>query len=216
MAKDQFWTDAGQASERLTNCYILYNDLPVYVERVREGGDGVAVASVYDHEAKKLQLSLNDPGFHRFRKLPPLGWINTKRPHCAAYLARRPRRTRQHGLSEDNLTVDVIHNSTGALQRAGYEISTYIKDPGYLLCCKKEYPTLDDILNCVKEDTALAVSPLYAVFRDNLGLRWLYRGTERIGLFSGADTLTLINTFAYLKEELTDASEITVKNIQEF
>lgn len=212
MADKMFWTDTAQASERITNTYVLYDGSPVYVERIR--ADGSAEVLEYPKRERRM-IPLSDAGFKNFRILPPTGWVNYKYGKTAIYLQRRPRRSRQHGLTGDNVYTGYL-NKTGTFSTGGYSYEEIVGDEGYILACKNDYPSLDDVLMHIREGSALAVSPQYAVFRDDAGVRWLFRGSDKVGIFSGTDTLMLLKKYLYLKEELSDSPTITISNFKEF
>ena len=56
----------------------------------------------------------------------------------------------------------------------------------------------------------------YAVIRDVDGIRWLYRDMDRVGLFFGADSLLLLSSKSFLREEIMADSAFTIGNIREF
>lgn len=216
MASPIFWTDPVQAQERLLHSYILHNTDPIYVDRIGSTAEGdITVEGIKYPDRSRVQIPMADPGFNKFRKLPPVGWVNAKTSRSAFYLSRRPRRIRQHGLNSDNVSCQHVgkgnHLSTG---RIDYE--NLVADEGYILACKEDFPTLEDVLTHIKEESALAISPRYCVYRDDNGVRWLYRESDKVGLFSGVETLQLLTKFSYLREEITDAKELTIQTIQEF
>lgn len=212
-----FWEDAQQASERLTNTYVLHGDTPFFVQTVSPG-DGEtpsAIGRAYPLEKSEIH-NLDDPAFHRFRKLPPVGWVNCERYSEGLYLERRPIRSRVHGLNDNNVRVGFIPDQAVRLSFGDFSFESVVKDPAYAQCCVGEYPSLEETLSCIRSGTTIAISNKYAVKRDSEGLRWLYRLSERVGLFSGNASLLLANSSAYLREELVEDPAISVENIQEF
>lgn len=219
---DIFWTDSDQARERLTGTVVLYDNLPVYINDIENGEnfeDGVPRANINfcsDKDGKRQRKRLDSPKFDKFRSLPALGWVNTPK-YGAVFLSRRATRSRLHGLSGANVVGSFFYGMpeycTGTFERAWeylYNTEAFTKS------CADEYPTLTDILLNVQENSALAFSRKFAVYRDTLGLRWLYRETERIGIFTNANSLNLIEKFKYYREEIMAERKFTLDNIQEY
>lgn len=213
----QFWTDPVQAQERLANSTILYGEQPFFVERVipAKGKDHYLLSGVLYPEAKQMAIKLDDERLHKYRRLPPLGWSNCLFDRKALFLDRVPRRSRQHGLNGDNVSISSIAQN-GSVSRGGVYFDDVIRDKGYFLSCIGDFPSLEETLQALKAHSSLAISKDFAVYRDRDGLRWLYRKVDRIGLFSGIETLLLFGKFSFLKEELHENTTITVKDIREF
>jgi hypothetical protein len=210
-----FWTDATQAAERLTGSHILYGDAPVYVMEVTGRGEPQATIRTWP-EGGLTQVKLADPKFHKFRKLPPLGWVNYSKNKMAVLLERRPIRGRTHGLADNNTLVGSFDTENEILVYRNYSYSHIAKDPAYVEICKTGYPRLKDVLQHVREGTSIAFSPMYAIYRDQLGLRWLYRSKDKIGIFSDVENFLLPTKFRHFREELRDSSVFTINNIKDF
>lgn len=205
-----FWTDAAQATERLVGTFVLLGDEPVYVESIRTNNS--AVVRRYNQD-NTLEVPLDDKRFHRFRKLPKVGWFNSERRAEALFFDRRPVRSRLHGLGRHNVTVLRV----GAeLQQADASYDREALDPGYHAANKDDYPSLEQVVTNLQERSTMALSPMYAVRRDDLGLRWLFRAKDKVGIFPDANTLLLVGKYNYLREELTESPIITTAKIQEF
>lgn len=212
-----FWESWEQAHERIQGSYVLYGDAPAFVDVVNppEVPGAVPTASVsLLGESRTCSKPLDDPLFHRFRKLPPVGWVNHVKQGNGVFLERRPVRSRQHGLSNNN--VFVASKSAGAFSWRDYNYFNVVKDKGYPLACKKDYPGMKDVITHIRADTVIAVSPLYAILRDDNGLRWFYRNLKKVGAFFDTETLLLFNQFSYLREEIGDSPAVTVGTIKEF
>lgn len=222
MASQEFWTDSRQAQERIAATYVLYDGKPFYVRDVANEADyDDRVARVYgNHPGKERKwIPMNDEKFNKFRLLPLLGWINSTfgdHPH-AVYLSRTAKRTRLHGLSNNNTTAYKFRR--GSLEASQDIGSTqYMADKSYLLAhdMEKGYPSLEEILLNVRENSAIAYSPTFCVYRCGDGVRWLYRKKSRIGMFVGADTLSLFPKLGYYREEIMEDEKFTLNTIREF
>ena len=219
---DIFWTDTTQARERLAGTVVLYDGLPVYVYDVEDGDnfdDRIPRANITfcgDTEGKRQRKRLDSPKFNKFRSLPELGWVNHPK-YGAIYLARRAARTRLHGLNSANVKGIFFYNApeygTITYERAWDALynSSYFTD-----ACADKYPPLEAVLLNVQEGSAVAFSRKFAVYRDTLGLRWLYREGERIGIFTNANSLNLIEKFKFYREEIMSERKFTLDNIQEY
>lgn len=212
-----FWTDAVQAQERLASTVVLYGQYPFYVTGVQPmGADVIAVGTKYTEDGgKNANIKLSDPEFHRFRKLPPLGWSNSVANKTGVYFERFPVRSRMHGLSHHNVRARLVATN-GDIYNSDERYGQLATDPGYIETCLGKLPELREVTQVIRPGTSIAISSKYAVFRDITGLRWLYRETEKIGMFVGADTLMLLENKSYLREELQTDPVITTSNIREF
>lgn len=210
-----FWTDSQQAGERLNGTFILYGESPAFIEAVSSARNPVASARIYP-TGQLQSLDLEDPRFHDFRVLPATGWVNNYENGEAMFIERRPVRSRSHGLNHSNTRVGYLPAERQHVLFGDYNYDTVARDRGYAEACSNTFPVLREVLDACRPDSSIAISKKFAITRDNLGVRWLYRMTERVGMFPNADTVMLAAKYKYLKEELETSSEISVANIQEF
>jgi len=214
---DFFWTDSVQAQERLAGSYIKFGDKVAYVEEVRNPRAGPTATIIVYPEGLTESVLLSDPRFGRFRTPLPIGWVNSQSNKRAFYVSRAPQRSRTHGMTRSNTTlstIDKIGRLGGAGDYGSYD--TIAKDPQYAAAIVGNYPPLSLVLDKLRNGTCVAISNKLCLFRDQEGIRWLFVDTDRVGLFTGADTLLLISSFSYLKEQLQEAPEFTVNNLVEF
>lgn len=211
---DFFWTDTRQASERLEGCIILYDDYPVYIRGVTSHDDGHTRAMVeyLDGTQKTSRKKLNSPLFERFRRLPNIGWINNPK-YGAMFVSRIPSRIRQHGLISSNVSVRSFDSNI--LTGAPLGLFDLAKTSFFADMHKGKYPSLEDVLKNINNNTAFAVSRKYCVRQDTDGLTWLYREDTRVGIISGEELL-LIKGKAFLVEEIMESPELTFDIIKEF
>lgn len=223
--RDMFWTDTQQARERLQNSVVMYDGEPVYVENIQNGEDFddlIPRASIYfcKEPKKRLRKKLDSPKFKKFRELPPLGFMLSNNNSRCLFMYRTSNRTRIHGLSQRNVSVLAFNPESGAneyfLRRDEYNFSSIYFDPGFVAACESSFPSLSKILLNIKELSALPYSHKFAVYRDSIGIRWLYRNSERVGFFSGADTLNLLEKTAFYREEIMEDPLFTLNNIREY
>lgn len=218
---DIFWTDATQARERLTNTVVLYNGEPVIIIDVLNGEDfddrvPRAYMDYCGKDGKPERKRLDSPKFNKFRDLPPLGWLNDGK-YGAVLLERKAARSRAHGLCDTNVFVRHF------LKDYGYDLcrmdggwKRFYTTEGFIESCKDVFPTLEEVLLNVKENSGIAFSRKFAVYRDDLGLRWLYRNEQRIGLFPNSKSLSLISKFKFYLEEIMAEPKFTLDSIQEY
>lgn len=223
MSDDIFWTGIDQANERLLNTVVMYEDRPCFIQEILSGrhfDDGKIRASVrlYGQEGREeTRKLLSSPKFKRFKNLPSLGWVNLEDQGEAVFIMRNARRTRSHGLSSNNVVVMDLQKKSADFKRSKLmNFASVYQDVGYYRACNNIYPSLDKILAMIDEKQVIAYSSKFAVQRDNLGFRWLLRDTERIGLFTGANTLNIINKFSFYREEIMEDPLFTLENIKEY
>jgi hypothetical protein len=224
---DYFWTDFAQATERLNHSVVLYDNEPVYVRELigpDEFDDGIPRAVVINCATPRepaQRKMLNSPHFRRFRELPKLGWMNTTKSSIGSvFLARRVATTRVHGLTNGNVTMSKFlgtPDGSFTIQNGReFAFTDTVLDKAFAEMHHGRYPTLAGILANIREGTAIAYGRKFCVVRDQIGIRWLYRDTDRVGIFTGADTLNIISKFAYLREEIMADEAFTLNTIREF
>ena len=219
---DIFWTDTIQARERLTNTVVMYDGEPVLVLDILSGedyDDGVPRAHI-QYCAKMTEnpqrKRLDSPKFNKFRDLPPLGYLNSPK-YGAVFMERRATRSRLHGLCDSNVGVLYFRKETGyELYRFDGGWKYFYSSEAFVESCQDVFPTLEEVLLNIKECSAIAFSRKFAVYRDELGLRWLYRNEQRIGLFPNAKSLCLISKYKFYREEIMAEPKFTLDSIQEY
>ncbi len=221
---DFFWTDLSQASDRLSGCYIPYKDGVVYVRDVQQvpatfpnlPPSPVAVVDMFPPapNRQRTEIPLDDPGFFRFRKTLPKGWVNSHDKKNALYVSRTANRTTKHGFTTSNTKVGYLDN--GRLYFNDYNITVVAPDEGYKQALNKDFPTLKETLECIRKSSVIAINDKAAVAMDAEQFRWLFFGRNKVGVFTGADSLLLMNKYAYLKEELYEMREMAISTIKEF
>lgn len=220
---DYFWTDVEQAQQRLTGSCVLYDGQPVYIDRVVAHDDGCPRAELRDCATGEAlaRKKLNSPKFEKFRVLPNLGWINVTGGVSrtgAVFCARRATATRTHGLNNSNVTVtNMSHNEVSSTpQQGNYNFASVMFNKGFVEGHNGDYPTLAATLQKIQPRTTIAFSRKFAVVRDADGIRWLYRELQRVGVFTGVDTLDLISRYEYLREEIMAEKAFTINTIRTF
>ena len=211
-----FWEDAVQAQERLQGSYVLYGDEPVFIEQVNSRRSDV-VAMISRCVSRNIEeVSLSSPLFHMFRKLPILGWINDIEAKKALFLDRQSTRSRTHGFVDNNIRVGNTEEGSDELYFRNYRFSTIAVRQGYFDANKGNYPSLPDVLSVIRNNSIIAVSNKFAVKRDQGGLRWLYHGMNKIGVFTDTETLLLVTRFSFMKEEIQETPNLLISNVREF
>lgn len=229
MTGDIFWTDHRQAQERLNESVVMYDGKPAYIQRVYAPGDyeedeHVRAKVIFSGEGKTegKRKRLDSPKWNRFRELPKLGFMYYSAGNKTLFLERITTRSRTHGLSSNNTRISTFHtipltgSEYGISPSGDLRFSRVVLDKGFLASSQNEFPSLNNVLLNVAENSALPYSRHFAVFRDSIGLRWLYRKTERIGFFSGADTLNLLKKTSFYKEEIMNDPLFTLNQIKEY
>ncbi len=230
MAKisDFFWENAEQTRERLSESIVLYDNVPAFVTSVQDHEDGVPRLELIMCDKPKdfVRKIANSPKFKRYRELPSIGWMNvmgdhrtsTKLESTAALVERRNMVARTHGLCDGNtsVTIPVIDNNSVHFTALGNGLRGIMFDSGFSAMHAGEYPSLQQILINIVPVSSIAYSRVFCVLRDDAGLRWLYRYRERVGIFTGSDSLNLLTKYVYLREEIMADPAFTLNTIREF
>lgn len=207
-----FWEDIQQASERLNGTYILYGDKVVIVDRcdIRDGNPSALV--VYPKGEKSSEwLALDDPKFHDFHRLPPMGYVNVfyfGEPR-AVYLERLPERSRAHGLKNGRIAVYELLES-GPKNSSKLDFSRVVSDDGYAMTTEGVYPTAREIIDNLPAKCSAALSPTYAISRDAFGAFRLYRRQILVGVIM-EDVVKFSRTTDCYREELTGMERFNIK-----
>lgn len=214
-----FWTDIDQANQRLRGAVVMYDGLPVYVERVYTSDDtgdpSALVRTVADGNLK--EISLEDEKWNNFRDCPPVGFINT--PKRLYQIKRYPNRTMRHGLTGENTSVRYLAASR-KWGLADIRVSSFITDRSlskyYKLRVEEGFPSFQQCLEVIRDSDdsslTLAFSPLHYLYREENGIFTVVRGDQRIG-FVVRNEIFLERKFYCFKEELEE--EHNVQNIME-
>lgn len=223
-----FWTNVEQAQQRLNSTWVLYGNSPFYVrDVVEENGEPFAYGYQGDDVDKRgtySLFSLEKEEWNNFRNLPPTGWFNYINPRDnrlnSVYLNRLELITRRHGLCLDNSTVvGFIADQDLIGTQRGLSLKGLMWNPGYhnyIQEKEESYPSLSLVLQSILPRQSLAFSNKYTVYRDKEGMRWLYRRTTRIGLFTGVNTLVLFSSKIYLQEEIQNLLKFDIETVKEF
>lgn len=220
--KPQFWEDLNQAQERIYHTHILYDKKPAFVREIVDDGAVPRLRlDTFDNKGVPYRelVRMDDPKFGKFRNLPLRGWFNsTATGKCeAVYLARNAKRSRTHGLTYNNTVAYTFKNGAELSPSRDYNSNVYMSHSSYCEAHEEDgYPKLEDILLTIREGSAIAYSPTFCVYRCEDGVRWLYRKRNRIGMFIGADTLSLFPKLGFYREEIMSDKRFTLNNIQEF
>lgn len=210
-----FWTDLTQASERLNRSVILYDGDPVYVEAVSEGSDGVPKVHIMDLVNQQvIRKNADSPKFERYRKLPNLGWFNSK--GIPLFMERRTRTSRSHGLTNENVAIFNLHAGSGTLQANGNTFINVMFDKGFIDSHNDRFPSMERTLRDIAPGSSIAVSRKLLVNCDMDGLKWLWLGKARVGIFTGSDSLLLLPKYAFHREEIQSEKAFTLNRIREF
>lgn len=193
-----FWHNLDQARQRLAGAVVLYDGKPV-----RFGNIDGRECDVRDIETGKMKtISLEDPAFDDFRRLPPMGFVNV--PNSLFLLRRAPIRSQSHGLIRSNVTV-FYPNSRGSFTREGVNYDYLVEKYGqhYALRCQKGHPVFADAVKFLKEDQPVAFADKYALISIK-GQAILFREEERIGAVEDG-TVFLKKPYLCYREDLQDA-----------
>lgn len=217
-----FWTDAAQASERLSGCVVNYDGKPTLIDEVVPGENGgVECIARQLHKQTRKRLNLSDEKWNNFRDLPRLGWFNyvstMDNRVTPVFLERRAVNSRSHGLTINNTSCYSV-NARGVERDRHSNFVEYMKSEGYQETMNDEaaYPKLSTILMALGEDPAgVAFSPKFCVIVTEEGMKWLFRKSKRIGFFTGTDSLNLFPKNGFYKEELQACSSFDINNIRE-
>lgn len=214
---DFFWTDATQASERLRNSLVTYDGNPCYVSSIEAHEDGVPRAwVVLSGEKDTVRKKLNSPKFNNFRVLPTLGWFNLASINSAMLVKRRVVSTRTHGIADSNTACYLLDKNAAIRQTDSYSVLSTWNSQGFKDCTNGKFPPLNEILLQISKSSAICYNPYFCVARDSEGVRWLYRLDEKIGLFTSTNSLYLLSSKSFYREEIQNDPSFTLDNIQEF
>jgi len=209
---DRFWVDDQQANERLADTFIMKADEVVLVSAVENG-------SVYYRplpNGPQDRYPLDSPVWNRFRTLPPLGWLNVtvKGFVGAVYLRRKAIRSRQHGLSANNVNIFSFYGNNGILA------ADRITGMGSIYGCglyrdPDQYSSFRETFEVLELDSSAALSAKFALYKDEGGLTWLYRKRRRIGFMADANTLFLLRSEKYYREDVEAHKNILPIEVRE-
>lgn len=215
-----FWEDWEQAMERLPDTTVLFNNEPVLIIRIENAHPEPPVATLckLPDITTPHRVSLADPGFKLFRELPTLGWLNYADNDgglpSSFYCYRIPVRSRLHGLGSHNVRVDGFYKDN-LVRSQDHNFASLYSNDFIINSMKGNYPNSREILETVPNNCALAFSNKGAIYRDDIGIRWLYINAQKVGFFTEPTVLQLPQKFAFMKEEIESQPNLVVTQIKE-
>jgi len=177
------------------------------------GGSGNVTVDDY------LTFSLSNPGWNNFQDIPSLGWFNlfdwSRRNRqtntvAATFASRQARRSRQHGLSEENVEMRCPHASGEALtygvllvseQRIGFTGLFHSKD--FVQGLENNYPDFSEVFNHLKPNQSVALSRQFCLVKTQL-CTFLFKNDTSIGIFDTERVLLLGKTYGYERESVLE------------
>lgn len=154
------------------NCLVMYKNSPVFVHRVMDNRE-VVIAKLEDGSVHTVKFKLDD-----FKSLNSrLGFVNTG-VGCA-YLKRRPVRRYQVGISNENMSVDVMYTEYDAAIKI--EVGG-LKTSAIMHTIQGDFPSLQDAWEAALSlNSCFAFDRQFAVRYDG---RIYYRGRLHVGYLS--------------------------------
>ncbi len=210
-----FWDHLEQANERLRRTVVCYGGSPYLIEELSQPEDEVRGHCYAPHErgAGRLEaISLEDPLWEDFRKLPSLGLVNTL--NGVYFLARLPRRGMRHGLSNENTIVSKFDPNRKAISRVDLSLSQFFMYHSLFwdMACKNDYPSFEECLENIVVGGAVAFSRKHFLCRREKSVFELYREESQIGLVVRNQPILYSNK-RFFREELEQVHGL--RNIQE-
>ena len=209
-----FWEDIHQAAERLPNSYILYGDDVVSVVRCETRKEGPSAQVYFMKDGREEWKSLDDPLFHDFHRLPPLGFVNVVslgKP-TAILLTRLPERSRIHGLKNSRVKCEEL-TPAGLMKSSKTDYSRITTDKGYSWRIANSYPTASEIMEKLPDGCSAAFSPTYGISKDSFGISRLFRRGLAVGIIH-ENGLRLTKQTAAYREELEESAMFNIDNIE--
>lgn len=219
-----YYENLEEATFRLQGTVVTYENEPVYVSAVNNHRDGIlrvfiiglpnrvdgAVEFAEDDEdvpevaPRAVRKKINSPKFNRFRPFE-MGFCNFFRDYPKAkYLSRVPVRRSKQGLSDDAFQVSHLISSGS---RPRMRLGQFLALPEFRDCIVGEYPSFEETMDTLRDDSAIAVSREFAIERDSLGLNYLYYKTDKVGLVRNREVL-LADRFNYLREKVLETTNL--------
>ena len=210
------FTDRQQADQHILSRYVIYTP-PGGTPRIVSIGRIVNPDN--EHKVARVQFNrhdggygqmpefydIDDPGFNSFR-FDPLGWLNHDMGAVLAELV--PIRQTRRGYGNENVELWWFGKVIGLEQpdRDELHLDTVLKSDGFNEMLRDEYPSLNEALPAVfgNAGMSIATSRKLVVQVDVDGYTWLWRGCEKVAMFSDRETCNLGNRYEYLREELLD------------
>lgn len=213
------WEGSDQANDRLQGTYIRFGDSIAYVRECSGDRNNLVVyyTIVGVGGGKNVSSSADDPRWHDFRLMPPLGWVNVETlgyPH-AVLINRRTVRTRRHGINGDSVSLYSIQPGVGLAQERSINLGNVYESQGAAQAVLGEFPTVSEIIERLPNGCSAAASPLLCVAKDSSGLSKVYRKDEELGYITKGG-LYILPKFMYRVDELREEPNFDISEIKEF
>lgn len=217
-----------QARQRLENTIVVHNGQGYYVASVASSGGNqvghlAALPCNYGPSRSKQPTTevfrLDDPLFNRFRPFE-LGFANIfdsvleDNTHTMFFHRRPMRSGARQGLSRDAIDGCYLLNGNlklggGSARMEGLDFTAHIMpSQGFANMIRGVYPTFQECVEGLIEDSSLAFDRNYAVHKDYDGLVWVYRQFEKVGLVNPTSReFFLFSRKKFLREEIQESGK---------
>lgn len=220
--------DLNQARARLSSGVFTFDGEPISVRTVEPHSDGVlrVFFDYLGHNGEPpagragVRKMINSPSFNRFKPFD-LGFINMNESRFgeaaenrALFSARRPVRMSRSGLTGENFVAKALYgslNREGRSQTEGIDFSHIVNTRSFCDMVRGRYPSFSECFDYVRSNRAagssMAFDRKWALSREDSGLIWLYRDSEKVGLMSERG-LILLNAQRHFQEDISENSSI--------
>ena len=180
------YQNAGEADMRLRGCVVLYDNIPVCIERCAKADNGKIQLTAFEvgNLGNYLRFNLDDPKLN-YRNIK-LGFMLSNLTGRAYYVVRMPIRRYKQGLSKENTRFKLVHTLGQNKPDRGYTLSSAIKDKGFASLLRGEKQDIQEILEAMRDQCGVRIVNRFFMFeKDELGLIHLYYKGVRVGYSNG-------------------------------
>lgn len=210
---DNFYDSQEEARFRLANTVVEYDGEAVYVSSVENHDDGVLRVKIVNMPldaavaggGKAQRKLINSPKFRRFQTVK-MGWCNHFENGMtqASFVERTPVRRSKQGLSAEAYAASLPHpNRDGGrgLMRSSLSFNQAIHSVAFCEMVRGEYPTYEDTIKMLVNNSSIAVSHDFLIQRSGEGLLRLWYKKDIVGTIVRGQ-IFLFENFGYLRETI--------------
>lgn len=200
MPQSLLYDSVDEANNRLASTYVTYEGEPVFVQTAQNHADGCIRLMIvpFPFTGSATRKRIDSPAFNRFRPVP-LGFCNDFRngTRHTTWCERTTPRTRRQGLCSENFR--------GMRNGSRIRFDHIDGSDGMREMIVGEYPTFDQALALLADDTSMAVHREFALVK-NGPIPILRHKTTDVGLVF-RDQLYLDSAHQYLLEMLLESPQ---------
>lgn len=207
MHYENFYENLEEASFRLNQSIVMYDNKPVFIHSLENHKDGIVRVQIQELPLSETENNaftrkmINSPKFNRFRPFE-LGNMNLLSGGVIYpyRLERIPVRTRIQGTTGTNTRLNPLFPE---LRNPNFNFNSLLYNEGFVEMCRGIYPTWNEYIETGIPSCALG-RDIAVRLSESTGLRFLKYKELYVGVVTEKGVVVLYPKFNYLREAIEE------------